>query len=94
VGNRVRLAAALQNLGDRLMAIYRWSAIATRARLAGVAEAERRLWILSMNSDPFLHPYLYGPMIASSAEDPESSVKRGVRRARRSAHSASVAPRP
>jgi hypothetical protein len=43
-----------------------------------VLDAARRLWILSMNSDPFLHPYLYGPMIASWAEDPKSSLARAT----------------
>jgi len=43
-----------------------------------VLDDERRLWLLSMSSDPFLHPYLYGPMIASWAEDPKSSLERAT----------------
>jgi hypothetical protein len=40
-----------------------------------VLDAEQRLWVLAMDSDSFLHPYVYAPMIETWAKDPESSLR-------------------
>lgn len=40
-----------------------------------VLEPPRRLWILRMDSSPFLHPYVYAPMIESWAGDPEHDLR-------------------
>ena len=37
-----------------------------------VLDGARRLWLVAMDSEPFLHPYVYGPMLRSWARDPES----------------------
>jgi hypothetical protein len=40
-----------------------------------VLDSDRRLWVLSMNSNPFLHPYIYAPMIETWAKDPEGPLR-------------------
>ncbi len=37
-----------------------------------ILDKEQKLWILEMNCNPFLHPYVYPPMIESWAKDPNS----------------------
>ncbi|GEM_PF-645505 len=58
------LAAQLEAIGERL-----WSAIPADIRAGtlytvdAILDADNKLWLLEMNSNPFIHPYVYAPML-------------------------------
>jgi hypothetical protein len=58
------LAAQLELIGERL-----WNGIPADIRAGtlytvdAVLDADDKLWLLEMNSNPFIHPYVYAPML-------------------------------
>ena len=58
------LARQLELIGERL-----WNGIPADIRAGtlytvdAILDADNKLWLLEMNSNPFIHPFVYGPML-------------------------------
>jgi len=69
------LAAQLRDIGEKL-----WRGIPEPVRAGtlftvdAILDGDNRLWVLEMNSNPFIHPYLYAVMLEGLLAAPENKV--------------------